>query len=362
VRFAASEALRPARGPDKGNEIMTTKLDGWTRRGFIAALGGGATLAAAGSLTPAFAQAKPKIALVMSGSISDGGWNQLAYTGLKELGDSGDFEVAYAESVAQARVTDAVRGYADDGYDLIIGHGFEFGSTMLEVAPEYPDQKFFATTTQPSETVTDNLLFIDPAYVEAAFAGGALAALLSKDKKAVGFVGGGDNPTQQRMSRAFVKGAEETVDGIKGLSIVTGDYNNAAKGKEAALTMIGNGADVIWHAADVTGLGAIQGASGAGATVIGCYADQTELAPDHMATSIVMNLAGMVKTLGKEIKDGTFAGGKEWRPTVKELWYFSYGGDADHNGALVSDETWGKFEMIVDDIASGAIDVRTLVP
>ena len=50
---------------------------------------------------------------------------------------------------------------------------------------------------------------------------------------------------------------------------MTGDYNNAAKGREAATTMIGNGADVIWHTADVTGLGAMQGAAAAKVKAIG---------------------------------------------------------------------------------------------
>jgi basic membrane protein A len=333
---------------------------GLTRRSVVAGIGAGAAAAMPwGRVT---AQDKTRVALVMTGSISDGGWNQLAYAGVTELTKTDGFETAYAEGVTQARVPDAVRGYADDGFDLVIGHGFEFGSTMLEVAPDYPDQKFFATTTQPGESVPDNLMFIDPAYVEAAYAGGALAALLSQKKQAVGFVGGGDNPTQQRMNRAFIAGAERTVPGIKGLGIVTGDYNNAAKGKEAALTMIGNGADVIWHAADVTGLGAVQGAAGAGATVIGCYANQTDLAPEKMATSIVMNLSGMVQTLSKQVREGTFAGGTEWRPTLKEMWFFAYGADGDHNPNIVSDDTWGQFTKIVDDVASKAIDVRSIVP
>ena len=62
------------------------------------------------------------------------------------------------------------------------------------------------------------------------------------------------------MKKAFIAGAQQTVPGIRALAIITGDYDNASKGREAASILIGNGADVIWHAADVTGLGAIQGA------------------------------------------------------------------------------------------------------
>lgn len=252
------------------------------------------------------------------------------------------------------------RGYADDGFDLVIGHGYEFGALMAEIAPEYPGQSFFATTYAPGAEFPENVRYADLAYVAVAYGAGALAGLISENGQAVGFVGGGDNPTQQSMGRAFIGGAEETVPGIKGLGIVTGDYHDAAKGKEAALTMIGNGADVIWHAADVTGLGAIQGASAAGVKVMGCYANQTDLAPDQIATSFAMNLDWMVVQLGKAIADGSFKGGEEWKPTVIEMWSAIYGTGDDAvavNPALVSDEAYATFADVMEKLSSGEIDV-----
>ena len=327
------------------------------RRTVLAGLGAGL---GAGLLPGRLAaEAGQRVALVMVGSISDGGWNQLAYEGLTDL-EAGGFDTAYVENLTQARIPEVVRGYADDGFDLIIGHGFEFGSAFTEIAPEYPDQKFFATTFQAEAEPIDNLQFVNLAYLAAAYAAGALAALISENGKAVGFIGGGDNPTQQAMNRAFIGGAESTVEGLRGLGVVTGDYNNAAKGKEAALTMIGNGADVIWHAADVTGLGAIQGAAGAGAKVIGCYANQTALAPDRMATSFLLNLRWMVGELGRTLAADEFAGGTEWNPSVKSLWVPVYG-EAEplsaFNPALVDADAQAKFEAIFADLEAGKIDL-----
>jgi basic membrane protein A len=301
-----------------------------------------------------------RIALIMGGTISDGGWNQLAFEGLGDLKAEG-FDTAYVENVTQARIQEVAQGYADDGYDLLIGHSYAFGSAFLEIAPDYPDQNFFVTTFAPDEQMLPNLQFVDFAYEGAAYAAGALAALISDNRKAVGFVGGGDNPTQQAMNRAFVAGAETAVPGIKGLGVVTGDYNNAAKGKEAALTMIGNGADVIWHAADVTGLGAIQGAASAGAKVLGCYANQTSLAPDRMATSFVTNLRWMVREVSHSVADKAFKGGTEWRPTIKEVWVPSYGETEplqDFNPALVSEEAKAAFAAVVEEVSTGQIDIN----
>ena len=302
-----------------------------------------------------------KVALLMSGVITDGGWGQLAYEGLKSLDGKPGFKTAYAENISQAQIPQVARGYADDGYDLIIGHGYEFGSPLLEIAPDYPKVNFLVSSFLPQPKVPSNILYADLAYLQVSYGAGALAALISDKKKLVGFVGGGDNPTQQRMSRSFIAAAEATQPGLKAVGIVTGDYNNAAKGKETALTMIGNGADVIWHAADVTGLGAIQGAASKGVKVLGCYSDQTSLAPDTMGTSFEINLAGMVVTQASAVADGSFKGGIEWKPSVKDMWLLKSGANGDHNPKIISAEAWAKFQTIWDDLATHKIDVAALV-
>ena len=311
---------------------------------------------------PVKAQDTVSVALLLPGPITDGGWDQLAYEGLVALGEEEGFEVAYTENITQAQIT---RGYADDGYDLLIGHGFEFGSAFLEIAPDYPDQWFFASTFQSQDEVPDNLLYIDMAYFDAAYGAGALAAMLS-ESHVVGFVGGGDNPTQQGMMDTYIMAAKDTVEGTQGLGIVTGDYNDAAKGREAAATMIGNGADVIWHAADVTGLGAIEGALAEDAWVIGCYSDQTALAPDNMGTSLVMDLGPMVVTLGHEVRDGEFAGGTEWQPSVSVMWHWAAGEDENgdaraYNPALIPDSLWEEFMTTWEAIDAGDINATELL-
>src|SRR5260370_15590350 len=87
------------------------------------------------------------VVLLLSGVITDGGWSQLAYNGLKELKSRHGFKTAYAENISIAQMDQVARGYSDDGFDLIIGHGFEFSSTLLEVTPHYPGHPHFAPTS-----------------------------------------------------------------------------------------------------------------------------------------------------------------------------------------------------------------------
>jgi basic membrane protein A len=304
---------------------------------------------------------KTSVALLLSGVITDGGWSQLAYNGLKELKAKRGFQTAYAENIGLAQMDEVARGYSDDGFDLVIGHGVEFSSTLLEVAPDYPNQRYFVTTFLPQPEIPRNIMFVNMGYFGAAYGAGVLAALISEKKRAVGFIGGDDDPNQQRMKRAFVAGAQHTVPGLRALAIITGDYDNASKGREAASILIGNGADVIWHAADVTGLGAIQGAVAGNVKVLGCYSDQTDLAPNNMATSFEMNLGGMVETVAQEVASRNFSGGTEWRPPVNQMWLLTCGANGDHNSRLVTAEAWNTFQKVWNDIASHRINVGALV-
>jgi basic membrane protein A len=343
------------------DNIAVRKL---SRRSFHRVLGGSLALASLQSKGWASASAAKvgpiKVVLLLTGVVTDGGWGQLAFDGLKRLEANPRFKTAYAEDITLAQIQQVARGYSDDGFDLIIGHGFEFSSALLEVAEDYPHQHYFATSFLPEQKVPDNIMFVDIGYFGAAYGAGALAALISERKQAVGFVGGADDPIQGKMKRAFIAGAQRTVPGIRAMGIITGDYDNAAKGREAASTLTGNGADVIWHAADVTGLGAIQGAIAAGAKVLGCYSNQTSLAPASMAASFEINLAGMVTSVAEEVANRTFAGGTEWRPAVDQMWLLKYGPTGDHNPALVSAPAWAAFQKIWADLAARRINVSVL--
>jgi basic membrane protein A and related proteins len=335
-------------------------MRGISRRAFNGAIISALACSALGPLAKA-QQRETRVVLLLSGVITDGGWSELAYNGLKELQSRGGFKTAYAENISLAQMDEVARGYSDDGFDLIVGHGVEFSSALLAVAPDYPNQYYFVTTFLPEPTVPGNIMFVNLGYFSAAYGAGALAALISEKKQAVGFIGGDDDPNQQRMKKAFIAGAERTVPGIRALAVITGDYDNAAKGREAASILIGNGADVIWHAADVTGLGAIQGAVAGNVKILGCYSDQTSLAPNNMAASFQMNLDGMVVTIATNVADRKFAGGSEWHPSVDEMWLLKAGANGDHNPELVTAGQWGQFQKIWGDLASRRINVDAIV-
>ncbi len=297
------------------------------------------------------------VALIMAGSISDGGWNTLAYKGLEQLKAEG-FQTAYSENIESANITAVARGYADDGYKLIIGNGWQFSTALAELGKDYPDTKFFVMAKGTDDgTIPENVQFVDSSDEYGGYMAGSLAALVSKTHN-VGFVGGGDNPAQRMLGNAFEQGATETVSGTKVLKIITGDYNDAAKGREAALTMIGNGADVIWHAADITGLGVITGVVEGKALAIGMYSDQTSIAYNSFASSVMEDLTYVVINRAHAVESGEFEGGGNWKPPFNDIYKFVAGG-TEFNPTNVSETVQQAMQKVMQDLIDGKIKVTT---
>lgn len=305
--------------------------------------------------------ASTRVVLLLSGSTDDVGWGQLAHRGIVALQRDPGMQASFVEHVPRAQLRPLALRYAQEGYDLVIGHGYEFADPLLDIAPAHPRTRFLVTSFLPRPDVPANTLFVDLAYVDVAFCAGALAALISPGGKAVGFVGGDDNATQQRMRKAFVLGAGHARPGVQGLGILTGDYASAAKGRQAATTLIGQGADVLWHAANETGLGALQAAAAAKVKALGCYSDQSAVAPQVLGTSFLMRLDRLVQGTAQAVAQGRFAGGRELRPTLSQIWSCRAGAHGDYNPAIVSAPAWARFQEIWDSVAGATVEVRTLL-
>jgi basic membrane lipoprotein Med (substrate-binding protein (PBP1-ABC) superfamily) len=91
-------------------------------------------LASAAATTSATA-AEPKAAILLPGSINDQSWNALGFSILQSLKPHG-FATAYSENVSDADEAEALRGYANQGYGIVMGHSGRFVSAMEQVAPD----------------------------------------------------------------------------------------------------------------------------------------------------------------------------------------------------------------------------------
>lgn len=300
---------------------------------------------------PSRQQKKLRVALVLPGSISDKGFNESAYNGLKMLKEQLGVETTFSESTPSANFERVFRGFADDGNDIIIGHGFEFGDVAAKVSKDYPKQ-YFIVTNRPGIS-GPNLAGISPNGRDSAFLVGVLAGLTTKSNK-IGVVIGFDFPTLIAQTEAFRLGVK-SVNPKAELSVsYIGTFDDPAKGKEAALAQISAGADLIYQSADSAGVGALQAAEEKGVKAIGWGVDQYSVAPKTVIATQVVDTAAMMVQEVKLIMDGKFEG-----KTIDFGLDTGVVGVSDYHG-LVPPEIGAQVEAWRQAIMSGALTVPFL--
>ncbi len=245
-----------------------------------------------------------KVAMLTSGPVNDGGWNAAAYQGLLDIGEKLGFETSYTENVAVADIEAGYIDYASQGYDLIIGHGFEFGDPAVRVGERYPDTKFVAIE---SNAHSDNVASYRMACKEAGYLMGVLAAEMSTTGK-LGIIGGVEQPSIVQVLEAYKLGAKSVNPDIIVYDVYIGTFTDVAKGKEATMAMIDKGADVLSHCANQAGTGAIKAAEEKGLFATGDSYDQNFLAPNTILSSTIYNVPALVLAAATHVKNGTFKG------------------------------------------------------
>ncbi len=243
-----------------------------------------------------------RIALVLSGTIDDASWNTSAYQALLKAKSELGVETSYTESVAVTDAERVIRDYANQGYNLIIGHSFDYGDALLKAAADFPNTYFaFGTGLDTAK----NVAIYDVLAHESSYVAGLLAGNMTKSK-VIGIVGAQDIPTITIQVKGFEKGVAEVNPDIKVLTTFVGSWDDSQGGQEAAAAQISAGADLIFSMGDYTGIGAAQQAEKAGVIVIGSTTDQINLAPKSMLTSVVTDFWPVFKSMIVDAQAGTF--------------------------------------------------------
>jgi basic membrane protein A len=213
-------------------------------------------------------------------------------------------------------VEPALRAFAEQGYDLIIGVGFEQVPVVERVAKDYPQLNFVIIDGVSNLPNVASLVFREH---EGSYLVGMIAAKESRTG-VLGFIGGMDIPLIHRFETGYEEGAKAVNPKIRIIPNyvgVTADaWNNPGKGKELATSQIDKGADVIFTAAGNSGLGAFDAVEQAGTTdgranrfVIGVDSDQNWVKPGFVLTSMVKRVDNAVYQIIREKVAGNFQGG-----------------------------------------------------
>jgi basic membrane protein A and related proteins len=245
----------------------------------------------------------PRVGLVTPGSVADAAWNSGAYQGLQRIHDSLGFAISHVEARTPAEQSEALRAYAAQGYDLVFAHGFEFQDAAERVSADYPRTIFIVTSGRRARGNVSPLIF---RLEEASYLAGMAAGGLTKTN-VLGFVGGIELPPIKAAYQGWVNGAKAVNPRIRSREIYLNSFDDVAAGREAALALIGAGADMFHHNADAAALGLFQAVKQHPRVyVFGANADQSNLAPGHVPGSAVIDLPRAFLLIASEVKSGKF--------------------------------------------------------
>lgn len=297
-----------------------------------------------------------KIVLLLPGEINDQGWNASNYAGVVACNEQLGTEMEYIEAVAEADFESTFREYAERGYDIIMAAGSQFDVAAKTVAEEYPDTLFM--NVNGSDCSLENLCPLFPKEYEASYLAAVIAGYVTENGQ-FGLIGGDPNQAMQDLMNVYGKTAVAiaTERGIQGASYnlqYSNSWDDVALGKQMSEAMIDNGADVMFVYANSLGLGVIDGAAGKGAKVVGYSANQNEVAPGTVVSSIDFNYAKMYVWAINEWLNGNLKGGQIVEVGVPEDIYFPVYAEG------LAPEAIAACDKAVEDLKAGALDLKAM--
>jgi basic membrane protein A len=302
-----------------------------------------------------------KVAVVMPSAATDLAWSQSIITGLKaiqqQLGGEGAMEIAITEN--QFDVTAAaqsLRDYAEQGYNLVIAHGTQYGTSLFELAKDYPDTAFaWGTATDTGKDKgLDNIFAYEASAEQGGYVNGVMAGLLTKSGK-VGIVGPVPAGDALLYINGFQQGVKASNEKAEILLAYTGSFGDTAKAAETAQTQIAAGADVLTGSAQQV-VGAIDAIKAKGGYWFGTQSDQSGNWPETVVASQVFNWSPVLGQMIDSVLSGT-KGGVAYNLTLT-----NGGLTITYGGVNVPDDVKAAADKAVADITSGAVTVQKELP
>ncbi len=304
------------------------------------------------------AQEPIRIAIVAPSSIRDLSWSQSIHASLQELqeemGGESVLQIAYSEAMSSvSAASETLRGYAEDGFDIIIAHGTQYGTSIFDMAHEFPDTSFaWGTATETgAERGIGNVYAYQAAAEEGGYVNGVMAALLTESNVigAIGPIPAGD---VRLYISGFTQGVKSTNPEAEVLVVYVGSFSDIAAGTTNGRTLLAAGADVLTGTSQVV-VGAIEAVRSAGGFWFSTQSDQGDVWPGTVVSSQVYNWVPMLRDIVERHQDGEY-GGIAYKLTLANEGLRIAFGSVD-----ISSELLMAAGQAVEDIIAGKIEFST---
>jgi len=241
----------------------------------------------------------------------------------------------------------AIRGYAEDGFDLVIAHGSQYGGSLQEIAPDFPDTSFAWGTTRDTFGLP-NVYAYTVQSDQGAYAMGTLAARLT-ETGIIGVVGPIEVGDAKLYVDGFVAGVAAEDPSVTVNVNYIESFSDVALASEAAQAHLQSGADIMTGTAQMV-VGATGVARENGVLWFGTQYLQTSLGEDIVVASQVYRWEVLLREILDNIEAGQL-GGEVLVATLAD-------GALEvvfNDGVALSDDDRSAIDAVIAGIADGSI-------
>lgn len=298
--------------------------------------------------------------LVTPDAVGQNEFLKLAVSGIKDAAKSHDGSQKVYESTDTASQQQNVQAAVDAKPDVIVLVGFEFADLVAQQAQKNPKQQFLIIDACTTKTFKNVSCAVFREH-EGVYLAGAEAGLLSRSGK-VGAVDVLDTPQFRRYSDPFAAGAKKVAAKTTTDTRFVGGqspFDDSARAKEQANTLLAKGYDQIMAAAAAGNYGVFEAAKAKGAFAYGVDVNQCPSAPGTVVDNVIKRTdvaveKGIESVLAGKTGTTVSYGLKEGGISLTGL-----EAGVDSSKCVIADhkDVLAKVEALRDQIVSGKLTV-----
>ncbi|HLM03585.1 MAG TPA: BMP family ABC transporter substrate-binding protein [Blastococcus sp.] len=302
----------------------------------------------------------PSLILITPEPVGVNPFLQLAVDGVNQAADDAGGEARIFESQDPTNIQQQMDAAVADAPDVLAVVGFEFADAVAAAASANPDQQFLfvdACTTEEFDNVTCAVF----REHEGVYLAGVEAGLLSQSGK-VGAVVALDTPQIRRFSDPFGAGAQSVKPDIAFTPLYVGGsspFNDPARAKEQALSLVAQGADYVMASAAAGNLGVFDAAKGGQFFAFGVDVNQCPGAPGVVVDNVIKEVDVVTADSAAKILDGEGGGLVSYGLEEEGVTLTGLQDDVANSECLIADhqDVIDQVQSVRDQIVSGEVTV-----
>jgi len=302
----------------------------------------------------------PSLILITPEPVGVNPFLQLAVDGVNQASDDAGGEARVFESQDPTNIQQQMDAAVADGPDVLAVVGFEFADSVAAAATANPDQQFLfvdACTTEEFDNVTCAVF----REHEGVYLAGVEAGLLSQSGK-VGAVVALDTPQIRRFSDPFGAGAQSVKPEVAFTPLYVGGqspFNDPARAKEQALSLVAQGVDYVMAAAAAGNLGVFDAAKSGSFQVFGVDVNQCPTAPGSVVDNVIKEVDVVTADSIAKILDGEGGGLVSYGLEEGGVTLTGLEDGVDGSDCLIADhpDVISEVESVRDQIVAGEVTV-----